>query len=297
MAADISAFNYKILAKGYQVSGDVDSGYRATVPYLLPWSEAFLFADAVFGLSSAATVGPITYRAPYRFPAANADLYASSFTIDPCGADGTVGTHKGLAPGEFFTHAIVRVEFGTPKQTGYATGAGGTGPNAIHQLDPANPLTVCTQEIRAAGKMETIKAGSYVYDDDKKPVSGDSAVPTNETQLVLTFPRVPYLPWLMIRPYLNTINSAEVLGVGVGELLFADFGTKLEATQNGLAQQLQLTFSVSPEPGVTWNHLPKPNGTPVLVRRLADKDAATPRRIFLSKNFAAIFAQLDRTEA
>lgn len=296
MPADISAYNYKILAKGYQVSGDVDSGYRATVPYLLPWSEAFLFADEIFGLSSSTTVGPITYRAPYRFPAASgANLYATSFGIEPCGANGSpLGANKGLSPGEFFTHAIVRVEFSTPRQ---AQVLSTDDPYNLHQLDPDNPLTVCTQEIRAAGKMETIKDGSFIYDDDEKPVPGDNGIPTNETQLVLTFPRVPYLPWALVRPYLNSLNDAEVLGVGRGELLFSDFTTKVEATQNGLSQQLQLIFSVSPEPGVTWNHLPKPDGTPVLVRRRSDKGAATPRRIFRYKDFTEIFDQLERTEA
>lgn len=291
-AADISGFNYKILAKGYAVTGDVESGYRAVVPYLLPWSEAFLFADEIFGLSSATTVGAITYRAPYRFPAANANLYAQSFTVEPAGANGTpLGPNKGLSPGEFFTHAIVRVEFATPR---HPLNLSTDDPNSLHQLDPNNPLTVCTQEVRSAAKMETIGEGQLIYDDDEKPVPGDNAVPTNESQLVLTFPRVPYLPWALVRPYLGTLNDVAVLSVGRGELLFADFTTKVEATQAGLAQQLQLIFSVSPEPGVTWNHLPKPDGTPVLVRRRADKGAGNPRRIFPYKDIRTIFNQLDR---
>lgn len=294
MPADISIYSYKILANGYQISGDVESGYRATVPYLLPWAEAFLFADAIFGLSSATTIGPITYRAPYRFPAANANLYASAFSIEPRGSDGSpLGSNKGLSPGEFFSHAVVRVEFSTPKQQQINTT---DDPNNLHQLDPTNPLTVCSQEIRASGKMETIKEGSYVYDDDSKPVPGECAVPTNETQLVLTFPKVPYLPWALVRPYLNSLNDVAVLGIARGELLFADFSTKVEATQNGLSQQLQLVFSVSPEPGVTWNHLPKPDGTPALVRRRSDVGAGSPRRIFRYKDFTEIFDQLERVE-
>lgn len=297
MAADISGYPYKVLCKGYEVTGDVASGYAATVPYLLPWLYAFNFADEVMGVSSATTVGPITWRAPYRFPASTAPMYASRVRVTPCGVDATgtpvPGTNKGLSPGEFFSHAIVSVDFASPTQSQLST----DDPGNRNQLDPNNPLTMCTQSVRASGKMQTLKGGSYLYDDDLKPVNGDFAVPTNETKLILAFPRVPYLPWQLVRPYLNKVNSVAVLGVGVGELLLEDMSTRVEPGPNGLQQQVELAFAVSPEPGIDWNWLPKPDGTYQPVRRAADKLSGTPRRIYASADFRQIFASISFSES
>jgi len=287
MPADISTFDYKVQARGYRVTGDAATGYRAVVPYLLPWGQAFNFADEIMGLSSASTVGAITYGAPYRFPDAVANLYAQSFEIEPVGASGATAAdaNHGLAPGEFFTHAIVRVTFQTPSFAQQAA------EQPLHQLDPSNPLTVCRQSVRAAGKMETLKAGHYVYDSDGKKVDGDFAVPTCESVLELEFPQIPYLPWQLVRPYINKINSAAVLGVGIGELLFEGMTTRVEATTQGMSQMIVLSLAVTPTPGITWNHLPRPDGTPALVKRAGSSD-----RIFQSADFLDIFDTLDRTE-
>lgn len=285
---------FKVLAKGYEVTGDTRSGYRATVPYLVAWSDAFVFADEVMGATSAVTVGAVAWRLPYRFPAATANLYATRFRIQPVGADGTTGhALKGLYPGEFFTHALVTVEFETPEVMHTQSDDRGS----LHQLDPNNPITMCEQSVRAGGKMETRKSGSYIYDDDSKPVPGDFAVPTSETKLVLRFPRVPYLPWQLIRPYLNKVNSVETLGVGAGELLLEDMDTAVQPDPSGIKQVLQLTFAVSPTPGVTWNHLPKPDGTNVLVRVKADSGSGSPRRIYGTADFREIFNEITYVES
>lgn len=293
--AAVLTYPYKVLAKGYEITGDVAAGYGATVPYLVAWGDAFAFADQLMGLSSAATVGPITWKAPYRFPAATANLYVQRVDIKPCGVDpvGNPIPLNGLAPGEFFSHAIVTAEFGTPSQNQLST----DDPGNRNQLDPDNPITMCTQSVRSAGKMQTIKNGSYLYDDDLKPVPGDFAVPTTESKLVLAFPRVPYLPWQLVRPYINTLNSVAMLGVGIGELLFEDMNTRVEPGPNGLQQSIEFTFAVTDEPGVDWNWLPKPNGTPQPVRRAADKTAPTPRRIYAYKDFRAVFNQITYNEA
>ena len=285
---------FKVLAKDYEIQGDVRTGYSASVPYLVAWDDAFTFADDVFGLSSADVIGPITWRAPYRFPVSVAALYAQRFTIRPCGANGeALGPYKGLAPGEFFSHAKITVEFETPSQSQLST----DDPGNRNQLDPDNPITMCTQEVRASGKMETRKSGSYIYDDDSKPVPGDFAVPVTESELVLTFPRVPYLPWQLVRPYINTINSFPVLGVGTGELLLVNMGTRVEPGPNGLQQNVQLIFAVAPVPGFDWNHLPKPDGTLQPVRIAADAASGTPRRIYDESDFREIFNQISFVES
>lgn len=80
-------------------------------------------------------------------------------------------------------------------------------------------------------------------------------------------------------------------------MLFDDFSTRYEPGPNGLQQQLELLFSVSPEPGVEWNMLPKPDGSLRLVRRAVDKLAGTPRRIFAYMDFRDIFDQITYVES
>jgi hypothetical protein len=288
--------DYKILAKGYEISGDVRSGYHATVPYLVAWSDAFTFADEVLGAAQARSVGAITWRLPYRFPVAAANLYAQRFRIQPVGANGEIATlpYGGLAPGEYFTHAMITVEFGTPEEVQQQSQ---DDPQALHQLDPNNPITMCEQSVRAGAKTETRKAGSYIYDDDSKPVTGDFGVPISETKLVLKFPRVPFLPWQLVRPYINKVNSVEMLGVGVEELLLEDMDTVVQPGPDGLQQMLQLTFAVSLAPLVTWNHLPKPDGTNIKVRVKADAGVGTPRRIYALADFRDIFNAISYVES
>lgn len=285
MPADISGFDYKVMPADIEIDGDQASGYHVVVPYLLPWAQAYTFVDAIMGLNSATTVGPITYKAPHRFPTATADLYATRFRIKPQGAtEGPEPTYKGLAPGEYFTHAVVTVEYTSPGMRMEA------GQGSLHQLDPANPLTVCRQSVKSASKMETIKSGHFVYTSDSKKVPGDYAVPTCESVLELEFPRVPYLPWQAVEPYMGRVNAGAMLGVAAQRLLLEGFGTREEATTGGWTQSVTLSFAVAP-PGQTWNQLPR-DGVPANVRRAGSSDG-----IYLTANFADIFDLLDREEA
>lgn len=278
---------YKIMPKGYSVSGDVRSGYKASVPYFMEWRYAFRFADDIFGSASASSVGPITWILPYRFPAAPAPLYAQRFTIEPIGVDAKgnpVSQLKGLAPGEYFTHAIVKVEFETPN----APQKESDDKNHQNQLDPANPVTVCEQSVKMGGKMETHKGGSYTYQDGK-PVNGDSGIPTTECKLVLNFPRVPYLPWKLIRPYINKINDSDILGCERGTLLFTGMDTKITQTNEGYGQTVQLEFADNGQ-GRDWNTLPREGGRELVVRK--DQAWNDQNRIFEYVDFRKIFQKI-----
>lgn len=281
-------YPHRILARGYSIEGDANSGYKATIPYFVRWDQTFLFVDDLMSGSSATTQGgAIVYKRPHKLPYTVAPLYCRSFKIDPCG----VGTtdpesmeYLGLKPGEYYKYSKVTATYQTPDAPP------STGDYQLQQLDPANPLTVCRQSVRSAGKMETLKSGSYLWDTDSKPVPADFAIPTCESILTLEFPEIPYLPWQFIRPFINKINSAACLGVGTGELLLEAMDTKQEFTTAGYTQMLVLSFAATPTSGVTWNHLPR-DGVPTLVKRKGD----TSKRIFESADFTTIFNALERS--
>lgn len=276
---------FKVLADGYQVTGDAEAGYTATVKYLLEWQYAFTFVDQIFARAKASTVGPITYYQPYRFPPAVANLYASSFTLSPCGASGTSIPMKGLAPGEFFTHAIVEVHFKTPA----ASQNSGDDPNGMNQLDPANPITMCEQSVRITSKLETRKAGSFLYASTGKPVPMDFAIVAPECRLVLTFPNVPYLPWHVVKNYIGNVNDVPVLDCARGTLLMEGMDTRCIQTNQGMTQQVQFEFSENPDGD--WNKMPLPNGNTDLVYKSGGSNTDT-NRIYDYRDFGEIFRKI-----
>lgn len=272
---------------GYTVSGDTRNGYRATVNYLMAWADAFTFADQIFGSARATVVGPITWILPYRFPVAAANLYAQRFNIKPCGASGSAIPDKGLGPGQYFTHAIVEVQFETPTAT---MSVAQDDPRNLQQLDPSNPITMCEQSVKINAKMETRRAGSYVFTSTTKPVIGDFAVMVPESALVLTFPRVPYLPRKLVKPYIGSVNSVPILGAAKGELLLTGMDTRITETSDGIQQQVQFEFAESSLGD--WNMLPQDNGVLALVYKKGTSDTDA-NRIYQYKDFTAIFSAIN----
>lgn len=274
---------YKVLYKGYQVSGDKRSGYTASVPYLVAWGDAFKFADDIFGVRTANVVGPIAYQIPYRFPVATANLYAARFNIEPCGHNGQpVGTFGGLAPGENFTHAMIKVEYVQFLETQQQQ----DDPNNMHQLDKDNPITKCKQAVRSVAKMETKKGGSYLFSGGATPLKGDVGVPVPEIQLELTFPDVPYLPWKFVKPYIGTVNLIAMLESVKGELLLEGMDTEVVPTKDGIAQQVVLKYAVGPYGD--WNKQPDDAGSQTLVYKKGTSDSDA-NRIYIYKDHRLIF--------
>lgn len=277
---------YKVMARGYRVSGDVRSGLKAVVPYYVAWADAFTFAQQVIGGATVVRAGSgwhVTWTAPYQFPAVSRPLYAQRFDIEPCGANGTsIGATKGLAPGEYWDHAIVRVEFESPS----AVQQIGDDPGGANQLDPSNPITACEQSVKMAGKMQTLKAGSYLYQSGN-PVIGDFAVPMCDTKLVLKFPRVPFLPYQVLRPYINTVNNAALFGNAKGQLLLEGADTVYTPMADGSYGQA-VTLEFAENAIGDWNSIAKPDGTYDLVYK-AGASNTDANRIFAYTDFTRIF--------
>lgn len=250
--------NFKVLARGYKITGDVKNGYKATVPYITLWKDAFTFVDDIFGgiAQTVAIVGPIQWYMPYKFPASNLNIFAQSFSMEPCGADGdpATGTYKGLKPGEFFTHALITVEFITPPEIQNS----GQDPGNLNQLDPNNPLTMCEQNIQMSSKMTQGQAGMFLFSSNDNPLNRDFGRMWPECKLVLTFPRVPYLPWKLLQPYVGTVNERLILNCAMGTLLLEGMDTKVSPNKGQLAQQVQLHFQY--RAFGDWNSQPSPYG-------------------------------------
>jgi hypothetical protein len=280
---------FKILYKGYEFSGDIRSGYHATVPYFVAWDDAFTFIDEVMFSATATVVGPFTVNLPLKFPT-GAPLYANAFRIQPCGSDGSVaGPNDGLRPGEFYTHAIITVQFDTPNLSWSAA----DDPTGLQQLDPANPITICEQAVKINANYETRPGSNYRYDSDSKAVNKEFAVLVPQTSLTLTFPKIPYMPWSLIKPYIGTINNSAVLNCAAETLLLLGMNTTAKMStgfgQNGIAQQLILEFAQQDH---SWNKIEKPDGSLDYVHKAFSAD-----KIYAKTEFVQIFNSLSSSEA
>lgn len=265
---------YKVLADGYKITGGVKSPLRAVASYLVAWSDAFTFIQDVMGSRTGATVGPITNNPPWQFePSPN--LFAWDFDCEPCGVDGEILTgKKGLAPGEFWTHAKITLTFEVPEFNPLG--------ETTWQLDPTNPLTYCKVQIQNSGKFETLKAGGYEF-DDSTPVTGDIAKVTSESRIILTFPQIPFLPYRALRGYIGRVNLNPIWEAAAGTVMLEGTDIEFEPTSMGIANRsVQLIFV---EQDDDWNKIPKPNGVPALVRQKGN----TSRRIYQYVDFTPIF--------
>lgn len=287
---------YKMLSKGYRVSGSIKDGYKAQVKFLTTWADAFTFADQVMGrVARPAVKTPgvnFTANAPWLFPGvvpgnSAARLYASDFEIEPIGQNGQpLPAYFGLRPGEFFSHALVSVTFETPNVSWSAL----DDPNGLQQLDPDNPITLCEQSIRFGGQLRTRKGSGYVYSDGVA-LKGTLAHPEPETNLVLKFPRVPYLPRKLIQSYVGSVNDRAVLQADTGTLLCQGGETQFTATTDGLqGQMLVLEFTEGPR---DWNKFERPDTGAFDSVYQKGHAGDNTKQIFPYKNLADLFLNFE----
>lgn len=248
---------FYVLSDGYEISGDSQSGYSASVAYLTSWSNAFSFVNQIMGRTTAVSVGPITYHLPYRLPTVGGvSLYAHSFKITPNGASDSDAPTKGIVPGEFFTYAKITVAF-APLSI-FNVDPQNQDPGNLNQIDPDEPITACKQSVKSRGKILTRKGSGYKFASDGKPLLGDFGERVTESSLTLNFPKVPYQPWSLLKgAYLNHVNDTAFLLGARGELLLEEFDTEEETQSDGtICQSVTLGFK---HQDYDWNKQPRPD--------------------------------------
>jgi hypothetical protein len=263
---------FAFLARGYRLSGDTRSGLKATVPYLVAWADAFTFVNQVLVSPAAERIGLISWNAPLQFPVAfggrTPAMYVQGFDVTPVGAGNEPGPTGGLAPGEYYTDAIVTLQFESVTYLNQAS----DDPYNLNQLDPANPITACEQSVKLRPRMRSTKGRGWKYKGSGKPVPGDMPVPETEAILVLKFPRVPYLPWELVAPFCGKVNQDPLLGCATGALMLEGLDTEIRPQPDGsLGQSAVLEFSVNlpADPntggagavGTDWNKQPTADGS------------------------------------
>ena len=263
---------YWIYPDGIELSGGVRDGLHGQITYRTPWANATAFAFAALAGSAANHIGGIVWTTPYKWPELFAGrstyLYCSDFTIKPWAPNGQPilidSFNPGVADGDFFEYAKIVLSFSTISFLQNIS----DDPQGLNQLDPENPITGCEQSVDINGKIVTVSGAGYTYDSTSKPVQGDIPLNQNEVKLMLRFPRVPYLPWQLIQPYVGKINASPILQCAMGTLLLEGSTTVIAPQPDGtLGQNLALKFAFNPDPtsvgtqGMDWNSFPLPDGS------------------------------------
>jgi len=245
---------YKLMLEPKQRLYTTPTGVEATASYRIRWADAFDFYNDVMGLRTSSTIGgAIVSSAPWGWPA-DPRLYAIDCSIEPLSISGSpsAGPKQGLYAGEFFEFARADVVFGV----GQAGDSGTDGdPIKPMQFDPENPITWCYQDTDHRSESIQTPDGTFLWEDDNKPLPFRVQRKNSVIEMVLKFPRVPYLPFDLIDSHNDCVNAYPVLKCPVGTLLFLGAQTQSEITaMGGRSKGVTMRFAKRKRP---WNELLK----------------------------------------
>lgn len=235
-----------------------ENGPQLQANFVIAWADAFKFYNEVIGLGTVVGIGAPGASGPWRYPP-EPRMVAISCEIEPFslppGGPPDPGASKGLAAGEYWGKASASVTFGIPAAAVQDSSV--DDPANQMQFDPANPITMCTQEVEVSNEFITLPEGTYKYKGTEVSVGSSVGRRLVNAVLTLKFPRVPYIPWGHLRSFLGTINSDAVLGCQRGTLLFEGFSTTQTAQSDGTRDKtLTLKFHYR---AASWNTVLRPD--------------------------------------
>jgi hypothetical protein len=222
---------HKIRFKG-GISESVGSGGpKATVVYRCRWEDRYdLVLELVGGYGSGAS-GFSAYTPPHAYPPSTNLRCLEISSIEGLGAK-KLGTGSKWDP---YTLAEITAVYSVPTYDIESSSASG-------QIDPDNPILYCKQSINASSAFVVLPKRKLKFSTSGKIVDSEASRPTAQAEITLEFPRVPFNPYTICKPYLGKTNSAAMLGHDAGQLLFDAIRTDLSSTSTGIDHSVVLTF-------------------------------------------------------
>lgn len=227
---------------------------------------------------------PYTYG-PWRCPIAGW-LVCSEIKVKPAyPKDGILPdvTRKGafgMRPGEFWKDVLVSVTWSPPDAI---ENQELDDPEGDHQPDPSEPLLYCKITTESHTKYVEYDRGTLVWEDAtsiKVPVPVQRRITI--TDIVVNFPQIRFLPWRIIRNYVDCVNEFKFLGEQPGKLILQGHADEWEIRSNGISHGATLKFSVS---SMEWNQTIDP--------QTGDErypvNPTTLERMFQAKDFRKMF--------
>ncbi len=247
MALTLGGVTYVHTVQYFSKGIDAQGPYY-DVEYLIDdWGQSDAFTNALIGVGR---------TEPHRHPL-SPNLACSEAA--PTGLGRPVLNPDGTP--DYAGGALVRARYRPPAAFG---GGGlfvsGDDPGGLHQIDPANPILWCTQELDYEVETITHPTHSYKFDSDNLKLTTPLQVDIGITVLSLTFHRVAYLPMTLARTLRGRINATTFLGAAAETVLFRGAKTQRDWNTDGtVTQRVNMTFV---EREVSWNKFLRPDKLP-----------------------------------
>lgn len=208
------------------VSGSGGS-LTASATFEVAWSDREAFVNQALGLVTGASGWPlpqVAWDCPFQ---PNSGLLASGFSFVPHTLKDNILVTDNTVAGHY-EYAHVTITFERPRYD-YQT------PTPQNQIDVANPILFCEQQIsstartlaREAWNLEYVGAPSTV-----KPVGKAFSIEV-QADYILTFPFVPYIPWNYLEPYFGKSNDRTLFGKPAETIVFMGADLRNETMSDG----------------------------------------------------------------
>jgi hypothetical protein len=219
--------SYRILFDPLPSFSGSGGSLNASATFEVLWTDREAFINQALGLTTGSSGWPVP-QIPWDCPfQPNSGLLASSFSCVPHTVQDGISASDNTVAGHFL-YAHVQIGFERPRYD-FDT------PTAQNQIDIANPILFCEQSIEYSGR-------TLVRDGYKLEYSGapSGTVPVGpvfqievQSDIVLNFPFVPYIPWNYLEPYIGKSNNATLFGKPAETIAFLGASLRQETMSDG----------------------------------------------------------------
>lgn len=191
-------------------------GLSAVVRFRTEWADAFTFTNEILGILDGA---------PWQWPA-SPNMRAYNADIEPVGigANLTATTGQlafGSSPGEFYSHALITVTFGSQASLTTMPFTDTINVPPALQFDPQNPVEMSSYQVTYGTEMLKLPAGSLTWSTNNAdgsnqtipagvaaPESGAAYARTPTFDLNMTLHNCLYVDYSIVRNKIGFVNNA-----------------------------------------------------------------------------------------
>lgn len=269
---------YRILFNPLPTFSGSGGTLSASATFEVLWTDRETFINEALGLTTGSSGWPVP-QIPWDCPfQPNSGLLASSFSCVPHTVkDGEILVTDNTVAGHFL-YAHIQIGFERPRYD-FDT------PTVQNQIDIANPILFCEQSIEYSGR--TLVRDGYKLEYVGAP---SGTVPVGpvfqievQSDIVLNFPFVPYIPWNYLEPFIGKSNDATLFGKPAETIAFLGASLRQETMSDGTNKTscaLKMSYNSS-----GWNKQLAPDGSlyTVVVK-------GTGEKLYPTANLAAIWS-------
>jgi hypothetical protein len=244
--------SYRILFDPLPTFSGSGGTLSASATFEVLWTDREAFINQALGLTTGSSGWP-TPQVPWDCPfQPNSGLLASSFSCVPHTIQGSISASDNTVAGHFL-YAHIQIGFERPRYD-FDT------PTAQNQIDIANPILFCEQSVEYSGR--TLVRDGYKLEYVGAP---SGTVPVGpvfqievQSDIVLNFPFVPYIPWNYLEPYIGKSNNTTLFGKPAETIAFLGASLRQETMSDGTNKAscaLKMSYNSS-----GWNKQLAPDG-------------------------------------